>query len=121
LQDHRLLILPQKLLRKDTKDRHWQEQIPSRREINPAKIARTGVTVARLENHSFPLRIFRPDIGQHKVSLVKVGSPRMLLTEGFLRALFELGVCGLIRNPFGIGSNFFSFSWMLCRLRQYHD
>jgi aspartate kinase len=28
--------------------------------------------------------------GKNKVSLVKVGSPRMLLTEGFLRSLFEI-------------------------------
>ena len=28
--------------------------------------------------------------GKNKVSLVKIGSPRMLLTEGFLRALFEV-------------------------------
>jgi aspartate kinase len=28
--------------------------------------------------------------GKNKVSLVKVGSPRMLLTEGFLRLLFEI-------------------------------
>ena len=28
--------------------------------------------------------------GKNNISLVKVGSPRMLLTEGFLRALFEI-------------------------------
>ncbi len=68
LQDHRLLVLPQKLLRKDTKDRHWQEQIPSRREINPAKIAahRRHRRPARKPQLPAP-DLLRPDIGQHKV------------------------------------------------------
>src|SRR5580700_8112952 len=39
LQDHRLLVLPQELLGKDSENRDWQQQIPSRHKINPAKIA----------------------------------------------------------------------------------
>lgn len=37
-----------------------------------------------------PKRAVSAIAGKNKVSLVKVGSPRMLLTEGFLRALFEI-------------------------------
>jgi len=71
---------------------------------------RTGVTVARLENHSFPLRISSVRIfGKTKSIVVVTGSPVYLCSIRY-GALFELGVCGLIRNPFGIGSNFFSFS-----------
>ena len=37
-----------------------------------------------------PKRAVSAIAGKNNVSLVKVGSPRMLLTEGFLRALFEI-------------------------------
>lgn len=37
-----------------------------------------------------PKRAVTAIAGKNNVSLVKVGSPRMLLTEGFLRALFEI-------------------------------
>ena len=37
-----------------------------------------------------PKRAVSAIAGKNAVSLVKVGSPRMLLTEGFLRALFEI-------------------------------
>ncbi len=37
-----------------------------------------------------PRRAVSAIAGKNKVSLVKIGSPRMLLTEGFLRALFEI-------------------------------
>lgn len=37
-----------------------------------------------------PKRAVTAIAGKNKVSLVKVGSPRMLLTEGFLRSLFEI-------------------------------
>jgi len=37
-----------------------------------------------------PKRAVSAIAGKNKVSLVKVGSPRMLLTEGFLRSLFEI-------------------------------
>jgi aspartate kinase len=37
-----------------------------------------------------PKRSVSAIAGKNTVSLVKVGSPRMLLTEGFLRALFEI-------------------------------
>jgi len=71
---------------------------------------RTGVTVARLENHSFPLRISSVRMfGKTKSMVVVTGSPVYFCSIRY-GALFELGVCGLIRNPFGIGSNFFSFS-----------
>jgi aspartate kinase len=37
-----------------------------------------------------PRRAVSAIAGKNNVSLVKVGSPRMLLTEGFLRSLFEI-------------------------------
>jgi aspartate kinase len=37
-----------------------------------------------------PRRSVSAIAGKNRVSLVKIGSPRMLLTEGFLRALFEI-------------------------------
>jgi aspartate kinase len=37
-----------------------------------------------------PKRAVSAIAGKNRVSLVRVGSPRMLLTEGFLRALFEI-------------------------------
>ncbi len=37
-----------------------------------------------------PKRAVSAIAGKNKISLVKVGSPRMLLTEGFLRSLFEI-------------------------------
>jgi aspartate kinase len=37
-----------------------------------------------------PKRAVSAIAGKNRVSLIKVGSPRMLLTEGFLRALFEI-------------------------------
>jgi len=37
-----------------------------------------------------PRRSVSAIAGKNKVSLVKIGSPRMLLTEGFLRSLFEI-------------------------------
>jgi aspartate kinase len=37
-----------------------------------------------------PRRAVSAIAGKNKVSLVKIGSPRMLLTEGFLRSLFEI-------------------------------
>ena len=37
-----------------------------------------------------PKRAVSAIAGKNNVSLIKVGSPRMLLTEGFLRALFEI-------------------------------
>jgi aspartate kinase len=37
-----------------------------------------------------PKRPVTAIVGKNDVTLVKVGSPRMLLTEGFLRALFEI-------------------------------
>jgi aspartate kinase len=37
-----------------------------------------------------PRRAVSAIAGKNNISLIKVGSPRMLLTEGFLRALFEI-------------------------------
>ena len=57
-----------------------------------------------------PLRISSVRIfGSTKSMVVVTGSPVYFCSIRY-GALFELGVCGLIRNPFGIGSNFFSFS-----------
>lgn len=68
LQDHRLLVLPQEFLCKYTEDRHWQKQIPSRHEINPAKIApyRGHRRPARKPQLPAPY-LFRPDIRQNKI------------------------------------------------------
>src|SRR6266403_645356 len=69
-----------------------------------------GVAVARLENHSFPLRsISVRRFGNTKSIVVVTGSPVILASSRY-GALFALGWCGLIRNPFGIGSNCFAFS-----------
>src|SRR5207245_11705105 len=66
---------------------------------------RTGVTVARLENHSFPLRsISVRKFGNTKSIIVVTGSPVIFLSSWY-GALFALGTCGLLRNPFGMGSN----------------
>ena len=70
----------------------------------------TGVTVARLENHSFPLRSSSVRIfGSTKSIVVVTGSPVIFLSNWY-GALFVLGECGLIRKPFGIGSNCLAFS-----------
>src|SRR5262249_10594335 len=71
---------------------------------------RTGVTVARLENHIFPLRsISVRRFGSTKSIVVVTLSPVIHLSSLY-GALFALGVCGLIRNPFGMGSNSLDFS-----------
>lgn len=72
--------------------------------LHPNTIApavRLGIPVYVLNSHrpeghgtkitfDAPKRAVSAIAGKNKVSLVKVGSPRMLLTEGFLRALFEI-------------------------------
>src|SRR5215472_2667852 len=71
---------------------------------------RMGVTVARLENHSFPLRsISVRRFGNTKSIVVVTGSP-VIFFSNWYGALFVLGVCGLMRKPFGIGSNCLAFS-----------
>jgi hypothetical protein len=68
LQDHRLLVLPQKLLRKNPENPNRKQQIPSRHKINPAKIAthRRNRRPARKPQLPAP-NLFRPDIRQNKV------------------------------------------------------
>jgi aspartate kinase len=72
--------------------------------LHPNTIApavRVGIPVfvlnsKRPEGHGTMITFDAPDravtaiAGKNGVSLVKVGSPRMLLTEGFLRSLFEI-------------------------------
>src|ERR1700675_1601436 len=85
------------------------------------KSRRTGVTVARLENHKCPLRISSSRIlGKTKTIIVVVASPEKYRSNLY-GALLDDGSCLLIRKPLGMGSKRFSFSWMLRRLRQYHD
>ena len=74
------------------------------------KSRRTGVTVARLENHSFPLRSISVRIFGSTKSIVVVTVSPVIFASNLYGALFALGWCGLIRNPFGIGSNCFAFS-----------
>src|SRR6266478_6028546 len=71
---------------------------------------RTGATVARLENHIFPLRSSSVRIfGNTKSIVVVTGSP-VIFFSNWYGALFVLGECGLTRKPFGIGSNCLAFS-----------
>ena len=71
---------------------------------------RTGVTVARLENHSFPLwSISVRKFGSTKSIVVVTGSP-VIFFSNWYGALFALGECGLMRKPLGIGSNCLAFS-----------
>lgn len=72
--------------------------------LHPNTIApavRLGIPVYVLNSHrpdghgtkitfDAPKRAVSAIAGKNKISLVKVGSPRMLLTEGFLRSLFEI-------------------------------
>src|SRR5260370_33349352 len=58
--------------------------------------------------------------GKTKSIVVVTASP-VIFFSNWYGALFELGECGLMRNPYGIGSNCFSFAGMLPRLRQNHD
>ena len=70
----------------------------------------TGVTVVKLENHSFPLRISSVRMfGSTKSIVVVTGAP-VIFFNNWYGALFVLGECGLIRNPYGMGSNCFVFS-----------
>src|SRR6266852_6507473 len=85
------------------------------------KSRRTGVTVARLENHSFPLRSISVRRFASTKSIVVVTLSPVSFASSRYGALFELGWCGLMRNPFGIGANCLDFSWMLARFRQNHD
>src|SRR5215471_21863484 len=66
---------------------------------------RTGVTVVKLENHSFPLRISSVRIlGSTKSMVVVTGAPVFFFNHWYGK-LLVLGECGLILNPLGIGSN----------------
>src|SRR5260370_35147119 len=58
--------------------------------------------------------------GSTKSIVVVTASPVIFFSKWY-GALFALGECGLMRNPYGIGSDCFSFSGMLPRLRQNHD
>ncbi len=68
LQDHRLLVLPQKFLRKYSENPNGHQQVPRRHEINPAKIAphRRHRRPARKPQLPAP-NLFRPDIWQNKI------------------------------------------------------
>src|SRR5260221_5562035 len=85
------------------------------------KSRRTGVTVVKLENHSFPLRISSVRIfGSTKSIVVATGAP-VIFFNIWYGALLLLGECVLIRNPNGMGSNCLAFSWILVLLRQNQD
>src|SRR5271154_1438902 len=76
---------------------------------------RMGVTVVRLVS---PYRLARITsnrwFGNTKSIVVVAGSPVMSFRILY-GALLADGVCGLIRKPFGIGSNCFDLSRMLRR------
>ena len=68
LQNHCLLILPQKLLRKDPENPDRQKQIPRRHKINPAKVPshRRNRRTARKPQLPAP-NLLGPHVGQNKV------------------------------------------------------
>src|SRR6202451_4907906 len=80
---------------------------------------RMGVTVVRLESQWRPARICSKRwLGRTKSITVVAGSPVMSFRILY-GALFAEGAWGLMRKPFGIGSNCFSFSRVLRRLRHH--
>ncbi len=88
----------------------------------------TGVTVVSDENQRCLPRSFVATI----VSYRRFGSTKSMVVTGrpssLYGALFELGACGLMRNPAfrpscsqsKIGSNRLVFSWMLAAERHHH-
>src|SRR5438552_18878032 len=79
----------------------------------------TGVTVVRLENHLSPQRMISVRrFGSMKSIVVSTGWP--YTPSSLYGAEFPLGACALMRNPSGIGSNFFVFSRMLALERHHH-
>src|ERR1700728_3145148 len=78
-----------------------------------------GVTVVRLANHFSPQRIVSyRRFGSTKSIVVEIGSP--YTPSSLYGALLPEGACAAIRNPSGIGSKFFFFSWMLACDRHHH-
>ena len=88
LQDHRLLVLPQKFLRKNPENPNWQKQIPSRHKINPAKIAphRRHRRPAREPKLPAP-NLFRPHIRQNKIDRRRHRLARIFLQHSVRRAV----------------------------------
>jgi len=88
LQNHRLLVLPQKFLRKYSKNPNRQQQIPSRNKINPAKIAphRRHCRAARKPQLPAP-NLFRPDIRQNKINRRRHRLARIFLQHSVRRAV----------------------------------
>ena len=88
LQNHRLLVLPQKFLRKYSKNPNRQQQIPSRHKINPAKIAphRRHCRPARKPQLPAP-NLFRPDIRQNKIDRRRHRLARIFLQHPVWRAV----------------------------------
>src|ERR1700756_3480128 len=80
---------------------------------------RMGVTVVRLVSQYRPGRIIlKRRLGKTKSIVVVAASP-VISFKILYGALFADGACGLMRNPFGIGSNCFDFSRMLLRDRHH--
>src|SRR5438552_15251882 len=70
-----------------------------------------GVTVVSEENQYFPARmVSRRRLGRTKSIVVVVESASASSRNSLYGALFELGLCALMRKPLGIGSNCFCFS-----------
>ena len=88
LQDHRLLVLPQKLLRKNPENPNRQKQVPGRHKINPAKIAphrRNGRPAGKPQ---LPApNLFSPDIRQNKIDRCRHGLARISLQHPVRRAI----------------------------------
>ena len=88
LQDHRLLVLPQKFLRKYSENPNGHQQVPRRHEINPAKIAphRRHRRPARKPQLPGP-NLFRPDIWQNKIDRRRHRLARIFLQHPVRRAV----------------------------------
>ena len=88
LQDHRLLILAQELLRKDPENRYRQQQIPSRHKINPAKVPLHGRYGRSAGKPQLPApNLLRPDIRQHKIDRRRHRLARIFLQHPVWRAI----------------------------------
>ena len=88
LQDHRLLVLPQKFLRKYPENPYGHQQVPSRHKINTAQIAphRRHCRPARKPQLPAP-NLFRPDIRQNKINRRRHRLARIFLQDPVWRAV----------------------------------
>src|ERR1700688_4371040 len=88
LQDHRLLVLSQELLRKTPENPNRQKQIPRRHKINPAKTAEHRGDRGPTGKPQLPAPdLLGPDIGQNKVDGGSHRLPRIFPQHAVRRAV----------------------------------